>query len=55
MTIFGTVYIPGEQPSSDWIAWMDAGELSIYEQEAALAARDEPAVPGVPSGPDPEP
>ncbi len=47
-----TVYIPGEFPNSDWIAWMDGYELAIYEQEAADAARNQPAAPSVPPGAD---
>lgn len=49
VSIYGTEYIPGEQPSSDWIAWLDSAELAIYEQEAALAARNQPPEPGLPT------
>lgn len=52
VSIFGTTYIPGQAPSADWIPWLDSYELAIYEQEAADAARNQPAVPSVPPGAD---
>lgn len=51
VSVNGTEYLPGEFPSSDWIAWLDSYELAIYEEEAARAARNEPPVPGVPAPP----
>lgn len=48
----GTVYIPGEFLSSDTIAWLDAGEWSIYAEEAARAQGNVPPSPGVPAGSD---
>jgi hypothetical protein len=49
---WGTIFLPGQFPSSDWIAWLDEGEYNIYAtEEAASAARDQPPVPSVPPNP----
>jgi hypothetical protein len=49
---WGTSFVPGEFPSSDWVAWLDEAEYDIYAEEAARAARNQPSVPGVPASPD---
>lgn len=48
----GTIFLPGQFPSSDWIAWMDESEFYIYAEEAASAARNQPPVPGVSTDPE---
>lgn len=48
---WGTIFLPGQFPSSDWIAWLDESEYNIYAEEAARAARDQPTVPSVPPAP----